>query len=51
MISDACAAPASGTGEVSPYSDSRERFREFRVRLRSRFAIHAAAGFMNLIQP
>ena len=31
--------------------DSRERFREFTVRVRSRFAISAAAGFMNLIHP
>jgi hypothetical protein len=35
----------------SRYSDSRERFREFRVRVRSAFAISAAAGFMNRIQP
>lgn len=35
----------------SRYSDSRERLREFRVRVRSAFAISAAAGFMNRIQP
>jgi hypothetical protein len=35
----------------SAYSDSSERLKELRVRVRSTFASRAAAGFMILIQP
>ena len=33
------------------YSDSSDRLKEFRVRVRSDLAINAAAGFMRRIQP
>ena len=37
--------------ELAVYSASSERLKDFRVRVRSDFAINTAAGFMNLIQP
>lgn len=44
--------PRSGFRDVAVgYSDSRERLSALRVRVRSRFAISAAAGFINRIQP